>query len=283
MGQSMGSNASTPAMQVPFEECKRELLDKANSQGKAAYNEWRQRPKGQEVVQFVEHFTHRQLFRLTSEYLREVMKASNHPLGNIQNEESLGFIEDFTCPFALQHIFHGYIEEKAAVPTWQEFEDYINTEARDKWLSLVRDSLGDSPAVKSMAEKFGRAQAWEAIKRAIQWRLGKFYLSSMRELDLLTRLRELGVPLKYHVLADVLLRVDFWTDTALVCVYFENPKYRDRKRPTERFFTGFDIIHAKIKRQGFGNFWLAMDEAVRELAAKLLRGSSDQAANPGSL
>jgi hypothetical protein len=256
-------------MEVSFEDCKRELFGIANPYGRAAYEEWRQRPGYGQVVAFVERFSHRHLFTLSFAAIRETMKRSEHPLGDVAKEEAIGFIENFTCPFALQHIFHGFIEERGAVPTWQDFDAHIHTGARSQWLEPLRHDLGGAPDIKALIAQYGRDDAWERVKRAIRWRLGKFYLSAIRELDLLTRLRELGAPIKYHLLADVLLRVDFWTDGALVCVYFENPKYRGRKHPAEDYFAGHNIIHAKIERQGFGRFWLATETAVQELAARL--------------
>lgn len=256
-------------MEVSFADCKRELLGRANANGRAAYNEWRQRPNWDEVVAFVEGFTHRHLFELKPRLLRSVMESSEHPLGDVQKEEAIKSIEDFTCPFALQHIFHGYIEETGTVPRWQEFDDFIHNGARSKWLEPLRGALQSFPEVQGMVVEWGRDSAWEKVKRAIRWRLGKFYLSAIREIDLLTRLRELNVSLRYHLLADVLLRVDFWTENTLVCVYFENPTFRQRKRPTEHFFTGVEILHQKIERQGFGRFWLASDAALREMAKQI--------------
>jgi hypothetical protein len=256
-------------MEVSFEDCKRELLGRANPYGLAAYKEWRQRPGYEQVVSFVEGFTHRHLLELSSQTMRQVMKRSEHPLGDVEKEEAIGFIEDFTCPFALQHIFHGFIEERRAVPTWQEFDAYIHTGARSQWLEPLRNNLVAAPDIQALIAQYGRDVAWERAKRAIRWRLGKFYLSATRELDLFTRLREVGAPIKYHLFADVLLRVDFWTPGALVCVYFENRKYRERKHPAEDYFTGVNIIHARIERQGFGRFWLAKADAVEALAAQL--------------
>jgi hypothetical protein len=256
-------------MQVSFADCKRELLGRANANGRTVYNEWRRRPHWDEVVAFVEGFTHRHLFELTPDMLRAVMESSVHPLGDVQKEEAIKSIEDFTCPFALQHIFHGYVEETGTVPRWQEFDDFIHNGARSKWLEPLRGALASFPEVHEMVGKWGRDRTWEKVKRAIRWRLGKFYLSAIREIDLLTRLRELSVPLRYHLLADVLLRVDFWTENTLVCVYFENPTFRQRKRPTEHFFTGVNILHQKIERQGFGRFWLASEAAIREMAAQI--------------
>lgn len=108
--------------------------------------------------------------------------------------------------------------------------------------------------------------------------MGKFYYSAVRELDVQVRLREEhGLPLRYHLLADLLLRTDYWLGDALVCVSFANPKYREQEagcRPPAAVFLGlaappFTIHHIGIERQGFGNFWIASDESLVALARRL--------------
>ena len=63
-------------MEVSFEDCKPELLDAANAKGKAAYDEWRHLHDYEEVGQFVEGFTHRRLFELSAEDIRNVMRLT---------------------------------------------------------------------------------------------------------------------------------------------------------------------------------------------------------------
>lgn len=133
----------------------------------------------------------------------------------------------------------------------------FSKEARDKCLNPLRRGLASIPDVQSLIAQKGKKEAWYRVKRAIRWRLGKFYLSAIRELDLLTRLRELGVPLRYQLPEDVLLRLDFWTET------------RDRQVPAERFFPAIEVSHLKIERQRYGRPSLATDEAVRLLAEQL--------------
>src|ERR1700733_5839555 len=84
-----GTGRPAKPMEVSFADCKRELLGRANANGRAAYNEWRQRPHRHEVVAFVEGFTHRHLFDLTPDMLRAVMESSAHPLGDVQKEEAI--------------------------------------------------------------------------------------------------------------------------------------------------------------------------------------------------
>lgn len=121
-------------------------------------------------------------------------------------------------------------------------------------------------------------RAWS---RAAKWRLGKFYLSAIREIDVLAKLRHSGLELKYHLLADVLFRADFWRGNTLVCLYFPNPAYRSgsktgRKPPAERFFDGavppFNIIHFPVGRQGFAKVWRADRVSIDDLS-KLVRAA----------
>ena len=267
-------------MTISFQDCKSALLDKSGSAGNAAYEKWRARPDGKEVVQFVEGFTHAHLLTLTTASIRTVMSASSHALGDVEAEEQLSFIEDFTCPFALQHIFHGYIEQKRNVPTWEEFDQYIRDEAAPLWMNPLRVFLKNCPTVKEFVKSYeSKAVGWEQVNRAVQWRLGKFYYSAMRELDIFVRLREGGAAVSYHVFADVLLRVDFWLGANLVCVYFGNEKYQDgkqgRKKPTASFFNDphhqFNIHHIDIEKQGFGRFWIASEDSVAKLVETLTK------------
>ena len=115
----------------------------------------------------------------------------------------------------------------------------------------------------------------KAINRALHWRVGKFYYSAVREMELLCRLREeYNVSARYHIFANVLLRADFWLGDIIICTYFANPKYRDgqdgRKPPAERFFASvgspFDIYHIGVERQGYGKFWSIADGSIKRIA-----------------
>ena len=258
-------------METSFDDCRLELLSKANTRGQAAYQQWRKRDGYQEVVRFVEGFTHRFIYTLAPADMHDAVERTGHALGDVRKEEAIGAIQDFTCPFALHHMFHELLESKQAIPLWEDFNAYIQDQARDKWWAPLRQSVGSFPDIQELIASHGREEAWRRVQRAVRWRIGNFYLSAMRELDLLIRLRHMGVPLRYHVLADVLLRVDFWTPDTLLCVYFENRRYRDRKHETELFFSDVPITHAKFERQGFGKVWLASDAAVSKLRVELMQ------------
>jgi len=251
---------------ITFDDCCNELLGRGATGGLQALDRWSCNPRLREVVPFVKGFAHEYLFTLGPDTVRDVISRSTHALGNVESTEQLPVIENFTAPFALQHLFHWYVEEKQSLPTWRDFRNWmVLGPAEPLWLGVLKAYLGKPRDIEE-------ARQWS---RATRWRLGKFYLSAMREVDLLLRLRHAGIPVRYHLLGDVLLRTDLWINSLIVCLYFPNSAYRDgkdegRKPPAEKFFAGanppFEIIHFPVERQGFGRVWLAKDESVEELA-----------------
>lgn len=256
---------------VSFEDCFSELVERGGPAARNAYDAWRRRPGYEHVVEFVERFRHEKLFEITTQDVIETIRETEHALGDVPKEAQIREIEDFTCPFALQHIFHRFIEGTGDIPTWQRFWRWMERQARPHWLDKIE------PLRENLLSQYDQKR----IDDAIRWRLGKFYYSAIREVDLLITLREKGVDLKYHILADVLLRVDFWTGSTLVCTYFPNKRYREgqggRKPPAEQFFAGsrapFNVVDFEIDRQGFGRTWLVSD-AAKDRLAQLLRQST---------
>jgi len=248
---------------ITFADCCHDLSSRSPAARKTLAA-WQARPGYGKVVNFVKNFTHEYLFSITPDDVRDVMEASSHPLGDVKTAEQLRYIENFTTPFAFQHLFHWYLEQNKSIPTWKQFRDWMVTgPGSAHWYIPLR---------RLLERRYPNADR-NTWSRAARWRLGKLYLSNMRELDLLARLRHAGIPIRYHVLADVLFRVDFWADNVLVCTYFPNKKYRagaqGRKPLAEKFFSSavppFVIAHVPITRQGFGEFWLATDESLEQL------------------
>ncbi len=266
-----GAELVMGATTVGFDDCRRELLDRARGRALEEYRRWRRRPGYGEVVEFVENFEHRYLFEIRPREIESVKQRSEHALGDVYKEEQLPEVEDFTCPFAFQHLFHRYVEEERALPTWQEFGAWLKGPAAQLWVEPLKRETGWYRADGRRRKRLGRAY---------RWRAGKAYYSAFREVELLARLRvEHGLPVRYHLLADVLLRVDFWLDDALVCAYFPNKKYRSedrgRKPPAARFFAAaeppFEILDIEVRRQGYGNFWPVDGRSVQQAAQALGR------------
>ena len=252
---------------ITFADCCNDLSNRAPAASKAL-TDWQARPGYGQVVSFVQNFAHEFLFTICPGDVQDAMQESSHPLGDIESTEQLRYIENFTTPFAFQHLFHWYLEQNKTIPTWNQFRDWMVTGPASSYWYV--------PLKRFLETNYPNAdrQDWS---RAARWRLGKVYLSNMRELDLLARLRDIGIPARYHVLADVLFRVDLWAGDVLVCTYFPNSAYREgtegRKPPAEQFFADavppFRIVHVPIVRQGFGQFWLATGDSIDQLAASI--------------
>lgn len=160
-----------------------------------------------------------------------------------------------------------YLERERHVPTWQE------------WWSWLTAGEGKPFYVGNVQKHFH----WAAIsdeerahlRDAVQWRLGKFYYSAFRELELFTKLRlRYQLPVKYHLLADVLLRADLWMEKTIVSLYFGNIQYRQgsegrKRQPQNLLGNGFRFLDVTLPRQGFGKFWRVTDENVTDVARRL--------------
>ena len=264
---------------VGFDDCRRELLDRAGGEAPREYRSWRKRPGYGEVVEFVENFTHRYLFEITPEQARAVIDRStgplDHALGDVASREQMREVENATVPFAFQHLFHRYIEEQRALPSWREFGAWLKGPAARYWLEPLMSKTGYYESDDRRRKRLGRAY---------RWRAGKAYYSAFREVELLARLRtDYGLDVRYHVLADVLLGVDFWLDDVLTCVYFPNEKYRageaGRKvHASARFAAAdppFKVMDVPVERQGYGKFWLVGDDSAERIALSLRRAQAD--------
>ena len=266
-------------MVVTFEECHNLLVACGGAAPQATYISWTRRPGYRHVVEFVKAFSHEHLFSLSPADIQKVLKTTAHALGNVPKEHQIPEIEDFTCPFALQHLFHRFVERTGDLPTWQRFWRWMTHQAKPHWLDQLEPLRGH------LRTKYAN----ERIDDAIQWRVGKFYYSAVREVDLLVSLHAMGVPLKYHILADVLLRVDYWIENRLICIYFPNPRYRSgtagRKSQTEKLFahseTKFTVVNFPIERQGFGKTWLVSDRSKERLANCLSASPASEPAPEG--
>ena len=112
-------------MIVSFEDCYRSLVLPGGASCREIYREWETRRGYEQVVDFVKSLSHEHLFAVTPEDVDKVIDTRDHALGDIEATEQIRDIEDFTCPFAFEHLFHRFIERTGKVPTWQQSHAYI--------------------------------------------------------------------------------------------------------------------------------------------------------------
>jgi hypothetical protein len=265
-------------MIVKFEDVVNDLVVPSGDAAKDHLDQWvmekaRDHPK---VYRFVKGFCHKRLFDITYIAFRRVVSGTKHALGDLTKDDERSFIEDAYIPFALQYLFHEFIERTGRIPTWEEFFNWIQRGCCDRWLIPMDDVLFTGRDVFGREIRQYGINAWdkEALD-ATHWRLAKFYYACLRELDLLLWLRDQGINAKYHILADVVFGVDIWVDRLLVQVYVKNDKYKSsvdgegRKVDPSAYFSpyigAFDIHSVEIPHQGKGIIWLSTSDQKQAL------------------
>jgi len=177
---------------------------------------------------------------------------------------------------AVQDLFHNYIESRLALPTWGNFREYLlEPDIAPLFIKPMWDKLQ-----LALPASYNRV----AVKRALHWRIGKMYYSVMREVDFMVRLRERhGIQLKYHLLADVRLKSDFWLDDSIVSIFLANSRYRaktsGRKQTAKDFLEDakppFSFVDVEFENQFERGKLYRIDEATIDgVATQILQGRS---------
>ena len=261
-------------MSVSFDDCLNELVRPGGPAVNAIYQRWLSHPARKEVHTFVQKFRHDYLFDVTQEEVRDVARRTCHALGTVKREENHSEVRDFDTPFAHQYLFHRYLESYRKVPTWQEFKEWMIGEGEPYYLRPFVEKFGLDLANPRRPGTDDRIY-W----RALRWRLGIFYYSALRELDLFAALRERHkLPLRYHIFADVVLRSDFWCGDTVVCLYISNQFFRaadeGRKLHIDQVFRagGSDLRLQEaelVAENRFGEVWFVRDAVANNLAERL--------------
>lgn len=195
---------------------------------------WNSDPRRVAVAPVVMAHRTRVLYRSTEDDVQAVCQRTEHALGQVRRDvgESVREIVDWHPDFAFTHTFHTCIERIGAIPTYEQFREFALDDVAG------REMLGD-PAramIRSLADDGcpeGRARA------AMRWRVGNAYYGFLREAYTLVQLRQRGIDLRVHPLADALFRVDAWVGRRALSLRVGNKKFRQgasagRKTPAEQ-------------------------------------------------
>jgi hypothetical protein len=224
------------------------------------------------VVPFVKNFVASALYRSTPEAIEAVCEKTEHALGEVKRRdaESVEEIVNWNPAFALQHTLHYAAETLAAVPTFQDFRAFVSKNDQARAMLLTPSQKVVDEAARSGAS---RAIAMDAMK----WRVGNAYLAFLKESYMVSVLRASGFDARYHLLADVLFRVDAWVDDKCVSIFVVNPEFRGpqggRKPAPSLLLGGSRLKHVDLPipaRHVFGTVHLPDREALAQVAKSLL-------------
>ncbi|MFD9941452.1 hypothetical protein ACFWYW_36375 [Nonomuraea sp. NPDC059023] len=218
------------------------------------------------------------IYRLAPKDVERVCATTEHALGEVRRAtaENVSEIVDWHPDFAFTHTFHYVVESMGALPTWQQFRDFIGEDSQGRTMLW-------HPAQQMVARVAARPSGpSRAVARdAMQWRVGNAYYSFIREIYVVAHLREAGLDVRMHPLADALFRVDFWCGRTACSLLVKNAKFhkdgRGRKRPTSEILSGakpsFQFHKIQLERASqFGVVHLPSTDQIR-LAADELRAA----------
>lgn len=234
------------------------------------WNERRRTPEWRPVKKFLVGIRHDALHNLSLEDVQAAVDSTEHAIEEIRPAQgTYAGISDFCPPFAMEYLFHDCLEDLGRTPLWQDIKTYLFERKRDRYVepflakyriaSGSRDARLDSPYFI-----------------ALKYRVGNAYYSFIREVHLMTVLRrKYGLDVRYHVFADVEYKSDLVAGDVLVALYVPNGRYRDgadgRKTSIATANPSRKTLSVTLAvRKDFGKPWLVTDEAIKDIAEKLM-------------
>lgn len=188
------------------------------------------------------------------------IERSQHPLGNMTRQTEKPGIPLAYIDWPLAFLFHRLAAE-VGPPTVEQFTTHIKERPED-WITPMRKVAADH----NLSDK----DAWEAML----WRIGIAWQSSMRELHMHASFNDMGIPVRYHPLADVLFAVDGWCGRDLFMLYKEgNAMLGGKRKPEDIFPPGYRVHRIPVPNQGYGKVWLAPSEALERAIDEVCNGN----------
>ncbi|MCX4093955.1 hypothetical protein [Nocardia sp. alder85J] len=247
-----------------------EVIQHFTSAGKLAKSEldwWANRDGYQHVADRVLAHVTEALYAIRPQNVPHL--RTEHPLGDIKkvDAERVALIRDWFPDFAFTHIFHFMLEEENRLYRWQDFYEWCQ---QDRTVPLLW-----IPAKVKNREAQAAGFTYHEAYEAMRWRVGNFYYSFLREAHVINELRERGLPMRFHPLADALFRVDAWCENILLELYIGNNQYKagshGRKTGTQDYFSDqphFHVVRFEMPVQRtFGNVHLPSPERIDQCAS----------------
>lgn len=189
--------------------------------------DWKKLPGKGPVVKFASGLTTRATYSITPEMIEEACRRTRHALEDPDGRrlrrsvgEAVTPIADWYPNFPIVHSLYFAVERLGRPPLWDEVIALWRQE------EPLRSMLG-LPAAFAVRAAVDAGHSQCDAREAMWWRLGNAYYSMLRELYVISVLRQGGWPVEYHVIADALFRADFWLGDTVVSLFVANAHYRD--------------------------------------------------------
>ncbi|WP_326945795.1 hypothetical protein OG439_40725 [Amycolatopsis sp. NBC_01307] len=264
-------------------------------EAKDTYYRWENNPRRAEVVSTMRDHTTKAIYDCTLDDFKWIKAHHTHPLGTVRKKdiEHIAWARDWNPRFAFVHLFHLLLEHLNRPPLWSEFDRFVcETETGMNMFGTEREELENRIFTAELrrlrarppAGKDPESEARRLAKASLDWRVGNAYYGFMREMYTAVALRERGVNVKVHPLADANFRTDGWAGQNILSIFVINPKYKvadqqraerrqqGRKTAVEKLFPNseFSFVELTMERaEHFGEFHFPSEEAIEEVSGKL--------------
>ncbi|QFU90938.1 hypothetical protein [Amycolatopsis sp. YIM 10] len=270
-------------------------------QAQKVYHDWENNPQriAHGVVSTMRNHTTKAIYDCSVATFEWIKENHTHPLGNLKKKEieHIELAENWEPDFAFVHLFHLLMEDLDRPPLWSEFDQFAYGTDEGKAMfgddRLAREAeIFEQELKRISAErptwKNPENRAQYLAKGSLDWRIGNAYYGFMRDMYTATALREKGLDVRVHPLADANFRADGWIGNRLLSVFVVNPKYkvadqqkadkvqRGRKKDVEQLFPGSQFEFVTLTMDGaseHGKFHFPNPAAIDEVD-QLLRPPS---------
>jgi len=258
-----------PAREVSWPDAEAEVMPLLGPRGKSMLSWWRdKRPYAVEPMQ---GFVHRRIFDVRPEQVEPLLNPPierwPYPYGANKEGWEIEAVENMTGGEPLVLAMHRFVEEHGRVPSWPDVKawmsepDVLPTFVGPAWQMYHGMPEGLRPTHKR----------W---MMAITWRIGKAYLSFLREMDFLSRMiHRHGIPMRSHVVVDSVLKLDFWYGRSAVCLYIKNDYHQRKVSP--QLVSGHVYDIALSKRHKVWNEVARASDSDLENLADSIRGDNE--------
>jgi len=258
-----------PTREVSWQDAEAEVMPLLGPGGKSMLSWWRE--KRPSAVEPMQGFVHRRIFDVRPEQVEPLLNPPierwPYPLGATKEGWRIKAVEDMTGGEPLVLAMHRFVETHGRVPSWPDVK---------AWMSephVLPTFVGPAwQMYHGLPEELRPSQ--KRWMKAITWRIGKAYLSFLREMDFLSRMiHRHGIPIRSHVVVDSVLKIDFWYGSSAVCLYIKND-YHERK-VSPRLVSGHVYDIALSKRHKVWNEVARASDSDLENLADSIRGDND--------
>lgn len=269
-------------------------------QATAVYRKWENNPKRIEhgVVSAMRDHTTRAIYDCSLETFEWIKDNHTHPLRNVHKEDidHIELARDWEPGFAFVHLFHLLMEELGRPPLWSEFDQFAyETDRGVQMFGSERIELEGRIFSQELERLTSDHPEWKGLenrarilaKGSLDWRIGNAYYGFMREMFTAVALRERGLDVKVHPLADANFRADGWLGQNILSVFVINPRYKvadqrraeqrqkGRKKDVEDLFPGDQFRFTEltmVAAEEYGKFHFPGQDVIDEVEQRLRRG-----------